>query len=185
MPRVTCKSCKCFIADEDALIGECRLYPEVYQVQPGHWCGQYKRRPKVEKEEKDAEPAPEPKLVIQYFAGKFQEKYGVSYSPEWARDTTAAKKLVKEDGRDKTKEYINAFINDPPKWYKENNQINLYNIPKARNQIKLKAAKVSRPEHDVAISAQAEDYGSEANWPDYVDYKRKGGHKSYEEWRDR
>lgn len=112
---VTCKSCKFYISDKP-LIGECRLYPEVYQVQPGHWCGQYKRRPKDVKEEKDGDPPPEPKLVIQYFGDKYKEKYGVDYSPDWVRDTTAAKKLVTEEGRDKTKEYIIAFVNNPPKW---------------------------------------------------------------------
>lgn len=181
---VTCKSCKCFIADDDALIGECRLYPEVYRVQPGHWCGQYKRRPKdvvVERAKEKVDTKP----LIELYCGEFFKHHGIKYSVDWTRDTAAAKKLIKEEGLSAAEQYVKAFLSNTPKWHKEHNQINLYNIPKARNQIKLKAAKVSRPEHDVAISAQAEDYGSEANWPDYVDYKRKGGSKCYEEWRDR
>jgi len=185
---VTCKSCKFFIMNDNALIGECFLYPKVYQVQPGHWCGQYKRRPKEVKEEKEKEETMAKgsiDKVIQYYCAKYKDKLGATYTIDWHRDTAAVKKMFKEDGMDKMLEYIDGFIDNTPRWYKEKNMINLFNIPKARNQIKLKAAKVQTVEHDVAISAQAEDHGDDSRWPDYTDYRRKGGLLSFKQWRSK
>ena len=175
---VTCKSCKYFIADDDSLIGECRLYPKVYQVQPGHWCGQYKRRPKDAK--KDKEEVVDTKLFVSTYAQEFKDKYNVKYSPDWVRDTQAAKILIREEGFDGGLEYCRSFINNPPKWYKENNQINLRCVPKARNQIALKKAKVKPKASD--FNGEIEQFGTEHDWPDYVDYRRKGGDKGYQEW---
>ena len=51
-------------------------------------------------------------------------------------------------------------------------------IPKARNQINLR--KASEEEREIYYDGE---HAAQPDWPDYVDYRRKGGKSSYEEWR--
>ena len=168
-----CQSCKYFVEMPEQLTGECRWLPLIYFVEPKHWCGQYKQRDKDKPEKVDSKP-----LVLK-FADMYKKILGAEYTIDWIKDSQAAKTLLKENGEQKAIWYFESFLSNPPDWNKKNKALGLRFVPMARNQISLKS-RVDQPA--VYEDAEAAVYGNNSDWPDYIDYRRKGGKKQYSLW---
>ena len=173
-----CKSCAWFDAGDDALYGECHIFPATMKVEPLHWCGQHKYKKKTDKPISEENESLNYKSLIKFYCEEFKRVYNIPYTVDWTKDTQAAKTLISEEGMEQAKKYVTWFVEHPPSWYLDKSAVFLRCLPKARTQMMLIAAQ-THPQDSIELDTK---YANNADWPDYVDYRRKGGKENYTSW---
>jgi len=141
--KIECGLCRYWHSDDGLKTGLCRRSPPVSSGWPScyasDWCGEFCAKDPDPKQETDTAKEEKTKAhtVIAHYINRWRDLFGTTPHLDGA-DAAAAKHLLKGRELKEALWIVDEFLEEPPKWNADNNELSLRHIPRAANKILLR-----------------------------------------------